>query len=85
MRGSTVQTFCSDDRWHDALDHGVLVVEESKLVAEEWDPIRVLNGAEDEDGNDYFVEFILPLGKETGRQPRVCMTTVIGGCQTCQT
>ena len=73
MRGSTVQTFCSDDRWHDALDHGVLVVEASKLVAKEEDRIRLLYGDQDEDGDDYFVEFILPLGKKTGSPPRVCV------------
>ena len=72
MRGP-VQTFGSDDRWHDAFDHGVLVVEAAKFVAEEGDPIRVLYGDEDEDGDDYFVEFILPLGKETGSPPRVCV------------
>ncbi len=68
-----VQTFGYEDRAYDGLSHGVLVVEESKLVAEEEDSIRVLWSDEDEEGDDYVVDLILPLRDEPGRPPRVAV------------
>ncbi len=73
MRVPPVQIFSSEDRWYDGLDHGVLVVEESKLVAAEEDPIHVLWDDEDERGDDYIIELILPLRDEPGSPPRVAV------------
>ena len=62
-----VQTFGDDHRVHDGLSHGILVVEES------GDPIRVLWGDEDEEGDDYVVDLILPLRDQPGHPPRVAV------------
>ena len=66
MRVPPVQIFSSEDRWYDGLDHGVLVVEESKLVAAEEHPIHVLWGDEDEEGDDYVVDLIPPPSGRAG-------------------
>ncbi len=73
MRVPPVQTFEHEDRVYDGLSDGVLVVEESRLVAEEEDPIRVLIGDDGEEGDDYFVNAILPLREETDSPPRVAV------------
>ena len=42
MSVQPVQTFEDESRVYDGLSHGVLVVEESRLMAKVEDPIRVL-------------------------------------------
>ena len=68
-----VQTFGYEDRVYDGLSHGVLVVEEARLVAEEEDPIRVRIDDDGEEGDDYFVGKILPLGEAADGRTRVAV------------
>ena len=73
MRVPPVQTFEHEYRVYDGLSDGVLVVEESRLVAEVEDPIRVLIGDDREDGDDYVVNAVLPLREEPDCQPQVAV------------
>ena len=60
-----VQTFSYEDRVLDMLDHGALIVPEQRLRAEEGDRIRVLLDDDgSEEGDDYFINLIVPLGAD---------------------
>ena len=55
MAKIAVQTFSDADRLYDGLSVGVLVVEESRVVANVRDRIRVRYLDEVEEADDYFV------------------------------
>ena len=69
----SVQMFNNEDRVYDGYSRGVLVLEESRLAAEEGDPIHVRYGDEDGEVDDYFVNCILPLRDEPGKPARVAV------------
>ena len=73
MNMPPVQTFNYEDRIYDGLSHGVLVVEESSLLADVADPIRVLYGDDGEECDDYIVHLILRLQTEENGSPRVAV------------
>ena len=73
MSVATVQTFTSEDRVYDGLSQGVLVVDESILMAEVDDPIRVLYGDDVDESDDYVVRLILRLRLEPTGNPRVAI------------